>query len=82
MILVLPSIVLTAPTILEELVDRPEELGRLDDEELGRPEELGRLDEELGLPVVRGDILDDPELPKPVLPPPKLCPEPPLPDRR
>ena len=87
-----PSIVLTTPEVEER-----EELGRLDEEllgvpnvpELGRPEELDRLDEEpdrleeeLGLPVVRGDILDDPELPKPVLLPPKLVPPPPLPDRR
>ena len=55
----------------DELGLLEDELGR-PDEELGRPDELERLDEELGLPVVRGDMVVDPEPPNPVLLPPLL----------
>ena len=79
MILVAPSIGLAAAVEedRDELGLLEDELGR-PDEELGRPDELERLDEELGLPVVLGDMVVDPEPPNPVL----LPPLPPLPDRR
>ena len=94
------AIILVAPRIgwavVEEREEREElelelgllktlELGRLDEEPVRLDEEPVRLDEDLELPVVRGDILDDPDeepKPDPVLPPPKPDLEPPLDDRR